>query len=122
MQTQYRLFFVLALVGAVLACRWRIDDPPLVFSPAELPEAQAGQPYKITITVTGNITPVNIIYIENENLPEGLSLHYEERDNSAEILGTPLEPGEYEITITAFCLGTNVSGQKVEQKYTLVVN
>jgi hypothetical protein len=42
--------------------------------------------------------------------------------NSGSLSGTPATPGSYVFTVSAWCLGTNVSGQSGEQSYTLVVN
>jgi len=114
-----RVLSLLALVGAMLGCR--VLSPPLTFSPAELPEAQVGQSYKVTIAVSGNRTPVFFISVEEGDLPEGLALYYEEGSSTAEIRGVPSEAGEYEFTVTAWCRGTNVSGQVGEHRYRLVV-
>ena len=94
---------------------------PLVFSPHELPEAVLGQPYEVTITVTGNRTPVFRVSVEDGELPPGLALHYEERATTATITGVPKEAGEFEFGVGAFCLGTSISGQKGDQRYTLLV-
>jgi hypothetical protein len=37
------------------------------------------------------------------------------------IKGTPSKVGTYKITVSVWCLGTNVNGQTGEKQYTLVV-
>ncbi len=132
MQTHYKLLLIV-LFGVVLACQMIEPSPTsspsepsdtvssLMFSPSELPEAQVGQPYQATITITGNETPVFSIVIDSGELPPGLKLVYEEVDDTAKIEGTPEEAGEFEFTVHAYCFGTNVSGQTGEQHYKLVV-
>jgi len=41
---------------------------------------------------------------------------------SADLTGTPTTRGTYVFTVSAWCLGTNVSGQTGDQSYVLVVN
>ena len=117
-----RLFVVIALVGAALACRPGTSDfrPPLSFSPDKLPDAQAGQPYDVTITVSGNQTPVFEFIVDNDDLPKGLVLHFES-GNTAKVSGIPFDKGEYEFTIKVSCFGTSVNGQTGEHQYRLFV-
>ena len=92
-----------------------------MFSPPELPEAVLGQTYKVTITVTGNETPVFQISVDDEELPPGLALHYEENTSTAMITGIPKEAGEFEFGVSAYCKGTYINGQVGEQRYALPV-
>jgi hypothetical protein len=103
----------------VLACP--CTGTPLAFSPTELPEAQVGQPYEVTIAISGNHTPVFIISVDSEELPPGLTLHYEDNASTAEIKGVPEKAGEFDFTVRASCYGTNVSGQTGERHYRLLV-
>jgi hypothetical protein len=103
----------------VLACS--CTGAPLAFSPPKLPDAQVGEPYEATITVSGNHTPVFLIAVDGEELPPGLALHYEENASTAEIKGVPEKAGSFEFTVRALCYGTNVSGQTGERRYTLLV-
>ena len=107
------------LFAAMLACQ--CARPALVFSPVELPEARVGQPYEVTITVSGNETPVFLISVDSVELPPGLILHYEKNASIASIRGIPEMVGEFEFVISALCYGTNVSGQTGEQHYRLLV-
>ena len=109
----------LLLAAALLACGGR--RPDLVFSPAELPEAQVGQSYSATISVSGNVTPVGDMFVESGTLPAGLQLTFDEASRTAELSGTPTESGTYQFTVGAWCLGTNVSGQTGQREYELVV-
>jgi hypothetical protein len=93
----------------------------LAFSPTELPEAQVGQPYEVTIAISGNHTPVFLISVDSEELPPGLTLRYEENASTAQIEGVPEKAGSFEFTVRALCYGTNVSGQTGERRYTLLV-
>jgi hypothetical protein len=94
---------------------------PLLFSPLELPEAHVGQPYEVTITVSGNETPLGSISVNDAELPLGLTLRYEEDEYIAIIEGVPEKAGEFEFTVSAWCLGTNVNGQTGEKRYLLLV-
>jgi putative Ig domain-containing protein len=109
----------LLVAGALLACGDR--RPPLVFSPAELPEAQVGQSYSATISVSGNVTPVGDLFVEAGTLPAGLELTFNQGSDRAEVSGTPTDAGTAKFTLGAWCFGTNVSGQTGQQDYELVV-
>ena len=116
----WRLWAPGLLLGAVLlACGDR--RPALVFSPAELIEAQVGESYSVTISISGNVTPVGDMYLESGALPAGLQLTFDETSRTAEISGTPTESGTYKFTVGAWCFGTNVSGQNGQRAYELVV-
>jgi hypothetical protein len=56
-------------------------------------------------------------------LPPGLTLasHENPERNRAELSGTPTTAGTYQLTISAWCLGSNVSGQTGSRQYSLVV-
>ena len=99
--------------------------PPLAFSPLELPEARLGHPYEVTITISGNETPVFLISVDSGELPPGLILHYEEWDDidgrTSRIEGVPEKAGEFEFVVSAQCRATYFSGQTGEQRYTLLV-
>jgi hypothetical protein len=115
----YLTTLLLLLTGGMLSsCTNR---PKLVFAPTELPPAQRGKPYHVQITITGQQTPVGQIFIEQGELPPGLTLHHEETDNTAQIRGTPQVTGTFKVTIEAWCFGTNVSGQTGQHTYTLTV-
>ena len=107
------------LLLAALACR--ITGSVLVFSPSQLPDAQAGQPYEVTIIISGNRTPLNDIYVSDGQLPPGLTLYYEHPNDYATLRGTPQEAGQFKFTIAGDCLGTNVAGQTGDHAYSLVV-
>lgn len=119
MQNHHRLLPLALLFIVVLACS--CTSAPLAFSPTELPEAQVGQPYEVTIAISGNHTPVFLISVEGEELPPGLTLHYEANASTAEIKGIPEQAGEFDFTVRASCYGTNVSGQTGERRYRLLV-
>ena len=78
--------------------------------------------YSAVITISGNQTPVFQISADIE-LPPGLALEYDPDvgGNRAELSGRPTVPGTYALTITAWCLGTNVSGQTGSHVYRIVV-
>jgi hypothetical protein len=60
-----------------------------------MPQAQAGEPFSSTVTVSGGTTP--LIFTLAGTLPEGLTFDPE----TGAISGTPTEPGTFPITITA---------------------
>ena len=133
MRLRHRLLVVILLIGAMQGCantepspipltpkRFEIR-PELAFSPSELPEAQLGQPYQATITVSDSETPVFSMALDSGELPPGLMLHYEKNDSTASIEGIPEEAGEFEFAIHAYCYGTNISGQSGVQHYKLSV-
>lgn len=113
------------LVFATLACMCSNFNfnpgKPLVISPGELPEAQALSPYEASLTVSQNRTPVGSISVSAGSLPPGLELTFVQGESGATISGIPLEPGTYAFTISAWCYGTNISGQSIEQQMSIVV-
>jgi hypothetical protein len=113
------LFAAAVLATSSAACDTR---PALTFAPESLPDATVGQPYSATITVSGNQTPVGNIYAEAD-LPPGLTLVYDQnaRGSTAELSGTPTVSAIYQFTVSAWCLGTNTSGQTGSRQYTLAV-
>ncbi len=110
----------LAVASTTVACNTR---PPLTFAPDALPDATLAVPYSAVITISGNETPVGNVSADS-GLPPGISLHWDENGdrNRAELTGTPTSAGTYQLTINAWCLGTNVSGQTGTRQYTLVVH
>ena len=109
------------LVSAMLACRGGGGPAALVFSPDQLPPATAGQPYQAVITMTQNVTPVSQMTVSLADLPPGVNFAFIRAQNAAEISGTPERPGTYNFTVSAYCFGTNVSGQTGHHDYQLVV-
>lgn len=123
-------FLLLVLVTGMLlfSCCWLLSScegellgPELTFSPTKLPTAVKGEPYQVTITILDNDTPVGNVFIKEGDLPQGLTLDFSEGNDFAEIGGTPEERGTFKFVISAWCLGTNVTGDKGEQAYTLIV-
>ncbi len=96
-------------------------SPPLIFSPAQLPAARFSQSYSATITISNNSTPVGAISVADGALPRGLILHHTRGNSMAEISGIAAESGDFKFTISAWCFGTNVSGQAGQQAYSLTV-
>lgn len=96
--------------------------PALTFSPDALPDATVGVPYSAAITISGNQTPVGDFFPE-ASLPPGLIWSWDEtvNRNIGMMTGTPTTAGTYQVTLSAWCLGTNVSGQTGSREYTLVV-
>jgi Putative Ig domain len=115
------LVAVACLLSGVLACRGVGGPASLAFSPDQLPSAPAGQPYSAIITVTQNATPVGQMSVGLAGLPPGLNFAFLGSQNAAEISGTPLRAGTYKFTVSAWCFGTNVSGQSGHHDYLLVV-
>ena len=115
---RYTWALFIVLIGlSVLAC----DRPALTFSPDQLPEAQTGQAYQVTITVSENQTPVGDMYVSDGSLPPGLVMSHERGSSTATISGKPTQAGGFAFTVSAWCLGTNQAGQTGQRAYTLVV-
>jgi hypothetical protein len=114
-----------AMIGCALmavAAFGCTDRHALEFSPATLPDAQVGQPYSATITVSQAATPVGGAGIQDGALPAGLDFALgQEHDNTIRISGTPTATGTFRFTVSVWCYGTNVSGQTGTHEYTLVV-
>ncbi len=91
-----------------------IDCPILTFSLTNLPAATTGTVYSQAIAVSGSIAPYTFM-VTSGALPPGLAL--QSASASTTILGTPLLPGTFNFTLSAFdknnCGGT--------QTYTIVV-
>jgi hypothetical protein len=96
--------------------------PSLHFSPDQLPAGQTGRSYRVTITVSDNVTPVEHMSVIQGRLPRGLTMHSARGSSTTTIHGVPKEKGTFSIVISAVCLGTNVSGQAGSKSYDLVVN
>jgi hypothetical protein len=117
-----RLSIVL-LLGVALVSACSVGRGALNFTPDKLPDAHAGQAYEAIITVTGNRTPVGDLYVSGGSLPDGMTLDFTRGSSNAGTLqGTPTTAGRYVFTVSAWCLGTNVSGQAGDQNYVLVVS
>lgn len=115
----YLTTLILLLAGGMLSsCTNR---PKLGFAPSELPLAKRGKPYRVQITITGQQTPVGQVFIEQGELPPGLTLHHQQTDDMAEIRGMATVAGTFKVTIGAWCFGTNVSGQTAKHTYMLTV-
>lgn len=128
---------LLLILSASIACSLFVpkveptEDPepyfgptggPLKFTPDVLAEAQIGNVYDEEIRISLNNTPVGDFFISDGVLPEGLEFTFLEGEDAATIVGTPSEAGTYTFTVSAWCFGTQVSGQTGEKTYTLVVN
>jgi hypothetical protein len=85
--------------------------PALGFVPAQLADAQVGQPYDVVIRVTHNRTPVDSAALAAGALPAGLTLVKAANGVGARIVGRPSVPGTASFTVHVTCVGTNVSGQ-----------
>ena len=117
MRTHRFVWFLTVLGLATAACREA--RPPLAFSPSALPAAQTDHGYEVTLTVSGNQTPVGQMYVAEGQLPPGLTLTHQRGASTATLSGTPRGGGRFSFTIGAWCLGTSVSGQTGRQAYTL---
>ncbi len=111
-----------ALLASTLACFPTFEPRPnLQFGPDTLPPAQVGAPYKVDITISGNVTPVFDISANEDALPDGLTLEYNLNDSYARLVGTPTQTGTFKFKVSAMCYGTNVSGQTGEREFTIEV-
>lgn len=121
-----RVFAILLLAGAVLAVNLvacSSGRAALGFAPDKLQNGTVGQPYEAVIAVINNDTPVGDMYVSSGSLPPGVTLNFTRGTSaSGTISGTPTTAGTYVFAISAWCLGTNVSGQSGEQSYSLVVD
>ncbi len=94
----------------------------LTFSPDTLPEGQVGEEYSAVITLSGQRTPAFAMGAPEWDLPEGLTGTFDEDEQTYTIEGIPLEAGTFELTVSAECYGTQVSGQTGGMDYTLIIN
>jgi len=116
-------WIVILAVLAVCLAGCNMGRGPIGFTPDRLPDGHTGQSYEAIIQVTNNQTPVGDIYISSGALPDGMTLEFTRGSaTSATLTGTPTVAGTYVFTVSAWCLGTNVSGQSGEQNYSLVVS
>ena len=98
------------------------DPEPLVIHPGHLKAAVVGQEYKARFWVTNyKSTPLAEIYVNEGELPPGLTFTYFPEQETAEISGLANRAGRYVFTIAAYCHSTQRAGQSGERKYTLVV-
>src|SRR6478609_3427709 len=109
---------VVMILAAVLILACSVGRGPLHFAPNRLPDGKSGQAYEAIITVTGNETPVGDIYVSGGSLPPGMTLDFMRGSSTSGTLhGTPTAAGSYVFTVSAWCLGTNTSGQSGDQNY-----
>jgi len=98
---------------------------PLVFSETELPATVSGQPYAVTVLISGNISPVQTVSITSGALPKGLELIKVTAAGNISgftIAGTPTSHGGYTFTIRAWTSGDGHNlPQQGEATYTLRV-
>jgi hypothetical protein len=128
---------ILLMLSVTIACSLFVpkvqptDEPeldfgptggPLKFIPENVPNAQIDEAYEAEIHVTLNNTPVGDIAISDGALPTGLELAKVDGEDTARISGTPTEAGTFTFTVSAWCYGTQVSGQTGDKEYTIVVN
>jgi hypothetical protein len=123
MKIYYLLLIALLLTAGCDIFSSSRQAAPLVFSPERLPEAAAGQPYSAKINVSGQNTPVGGVSVDGGSLPEGLLLNrlQNDRNEVAEITGTPQKPGKSRFKVKVWCYGTQTSGQTGEKEYELEV-
>ena len=108
------------LLLSVVACS--PAPGPLTFDPAALPAASRGVAYDARINVLGNVTPVGGYTITFGALPAGLSIaRVAGADAEAHIFGTPTTAEKVTFTVSAWCYGTNVSGQSGSTQYSITV-
>jgi hypothetical protein len=112
---------IMALLCASLACLGGGGQPALVFSPDQLPSAALGQPYSAIIIITQNVTPVGQMSVARAELPPGLTFIFQKGQSAGEIKGVPSQAGTFKFTVSAWCFGTNISGQSGHHDYQLVV-
>jgi hypothetical protein len=133
------IFFAIVLTFSVsIACSLFVSTPhptespdepdfgptggPLKFTPDVLPEGQIGTAYEAKIVISLNNTPVGDFSISEGNLPEGLEFTFLEGEDAATLVGIPTESGTFTFTVSAWCFGTQVSGQTGDKSYSLTVN
>ncbi len=108
------------LLLSVVACS--PAPRPLSFDPPALPEASRGVAYDARINVLGNVTPVGGYTITFGALPAGLSIaRVAGAEAEAHVFGTPTTAGTVTFTVSAWCYGTNVSGQTGSTQYSIIV-
>jgi hypothetical protein len=105
---------VVAAMVALVACK-----KALVFSPDALPAGEVGKPYRAEVEIVENTTPVG--GMNADALPPGLEIHFTRETNTGVIDGTPTKAGDYPFKLSAWCYGTNVSGQQGTHAYRIVV-
>ena len=116
-------FVIFATMACICSSVVPFLDPvePLVFDPDELPDAQVGVPYEVTISISQNRTPAGDISLSEGTLPPELELVYVQAEDTAKITGTPTQAGTFAFTISVWCYGTSVNGQTGDKQYTIVV-
>ncbi|MBD9413928.1 hypothetical protein IB234_05060 [Pseudomonas sp. PDM16] len=96
--------------------------PGLNLYPSQLPPAIVGQPYHVQVGVEKlSLLSGLRAGTEDQPLPEGLEFVYVDTEAHGVIQGEPTRSGTYEIRVEASGMGTQCSGQQVEQTYTLQV-
>ncbi len=87
------LLFAL-LIPLPAPCQSGSEGFAQITTPAQLPNAQAGHSYSVTLTAVGE-PPFSFGLPPGSRLPPGLSIIH----NTGEIVGTPTRAGEYVFTV-----------------------
>jgi hypothetical protein len=111
------------LALAVAGCGTCGKNRGLVFDPPALPDGTVGQPYHVEVKPLDTHTPVGGMSVAGEagTLPPGVTFTFLKDQEKAVLEGTPTKAGTYEITVSAWCYGTNVSGQSGVQPYRMTI-
>jgi hypothetical protein len=119
---------VLIMAGLVTACFPKHETgtiPPitgtLTFTPSKLTAGTVGQPYQVSIAISGNISPVGQMQLSSGSLPPGLEMSFVKGTDKATISGMPQKTGTYLFAINVMCMGTNQGGQTGTCHYELVI-
>jgi hypothetical protein len=119
---------VLLLSGLFTACLPKPETgtiPPvtgnLTFTPSQLSAGTVGQPYQVSIAISGSISPVGQMQLASGSLPSGLELGFIKGSDKVTISGTPQKAGTYQFAIEVQCMGTNSAGQTGTCHYQLVI-
>ncbi|MEK7485913.1 MAG: Ig domain-containing protein [Planctomycetota bacterium] len=117
----WTLFFLeLVMTFSLIGCI--LPKPALYFDPEQLPSGIVGTPYAVTIQIYKHETPVGGMTIAQGNtLPPGLTMTFNQDKGSAEITGTPTKSGIFNFIVTAWCYGTQTSGQTGQKEYTIQI-
>ncbi len=98
-----------------------INPPNIVVSPGDLPNAQDGVPFNVTLSGSGG-TPNYTLSLVSGVLPDNVNFNYDPTTGTATISGTPTEAGVFNFTVEAQDSSAGTGPYTRDWSYTLLVN
>ena len=116
------LSLVIALILSLTACKEK-PSPSASLGWMMTPKTNlyAGLNLNLEFAVLGNSTPVSHMSFKAGNLPSSMKFTWNDDQQKGYLIGFIESAGQYEFEMTCSCFGTQVSGQRGSEKFTVTV-